>query len=168
MDLITAINLRTSVRRFNEKPVDHELLTQLVDAGRRAPSARNEQPIEFVVITDLAQRQRVAALTEYGKFIAQAPACVMVISRDVTYYLEDGCAAVENILLTATALGLASCWVAGDKKSYGPDLLAVVQAPSDFKLVAMVAIGYADADLQPKEKKPIANVLHWQRYNLLQ
>lgn len=165
LELFDAINQRTSVRQFTDQSVSRDLLTRLIDAGRRAPSGRNVQPIEFVVITEPDLRKKVADLTEYGKFIAQAPTCIMVLSQDTKYYLEDGCAAVENILLAATGLGLASCWVAGDKKPYVRSLLELVQAPENFKLVAMIAVGYPASATQPREKKPIDKALHWQRYN---
>ena len=50
MEIFEAIHRRTSVRSFADKPVEEELIRRLVDAGRRAPSGRNVQPIEFVVI----------------------------------------------------------------------------------------------------------------------
>ncbi|OPZ68139.1 MAG: FMN reductase (NAD(P)H) [bacterium ADurb.Bin478] len=164
MDVFEAINRRTSVRSFTDKPVDEELVRRLIDAGRRAPSGRNVQPIEFIVITDPDRRRYLATITEYGKFLAQAPVCIVVVSADTKYYLEDGCAAAENILLAAAGLGLGSCWVAGDKKPYAEEIIRWLQAPDGFKLVAMLAIGYAASPTIPREKKAVDKILHWQTY----
>ena len=53
----------------------------------------------------------------------QAGTCIVAIARAATYYLEDGSAAAQNVLLAATALGLQSCWIAGDKKTYAGEIL---------------------------------------------
>jgi nitroreductase len=122
------------------------------------------EPWEFVVITDAASRRQIADLTDYGRFIAQAPACVAVFCRDVRYYLEDGCAAVENLLIAACALGLGACWVAGDKKPYARAVGELLRAPQDMKLIALVALGYARGPLPARQKRPLQEVIHWERF----
>ncbi|MBN2356793.1 nitroreductase family protein [candidate division KSB1 bacterium] len=164
MDCITAIRNRASVRQFTPQKVSHELLMQLVDAGRRAPSGRNVQPIEFVVVTDAEIREQLAELCDYGKFLRQSPACIVVYSKDVKYFLEDGSAAVENILLAATALGLGACWIAGDKKPYASEIDKILGAPEGYRLIATIAVGYAAEPVRQKEKRPLEQVLHWQRF----
>jgi nitroreductase len=139
-------------------------LQQLVDAGRRAPTARNLQPSEFIIITDSGIRAKIAEITDYGKFIAEAPACIAVYSHDTKYYLEDGCVTAENILLAATALGLGSCWVAGDKKPYTAKINDLLLVPPQYKLIALLAIGYSKVPVVPKAKKPLAEVLHWEMF----
>jgi len=76
-------------------------------AARLAPTARNVQPWEFVVVTEASKRRQLAALTDHGKFIAEAPVCVAVLSHETKYYIEDCSAATTSILLAAAALGLA-------------------------------------------------------------
>src|SRR5512141_1425231 len=122
MDAIEAIKSRHSSREFSPEPIDRAIIEDLIDCARVAPSGRGEQPWEFVAVTDKVMRERIANLTSYGRFIAQAPLCIAVFCRATTYYIEDGAAATENILLAATAYGLGSCWVAGDKKDYAPDV----------------------------------------------
>jgi len=109
MDALEAIKTRRSVRKYKPDPVSKEVLKTLVDAGRLAPTARNEQPWEFVVVTDAAKRQRLVDLATHGKFIAEAPACIVVLCKPSDYYLEDGSAATTQIMLAATALGLGTC-----------------------------------------------------------
>ncbi len=164
MDVITAIKERASVRQFSSRKVTDDLLIQLVDAGRRAPSGRNVQPVEFVVVTDPDIKGKLAQLCDYGKFLAEASAAIVVYSKDTKYYLEDGCAAVENILLAATGLGLGSCWIAGDKKPYTPEIDRIVKAPDGYRLIAIIAVGYAAQPVRQKEKRPIEQVLHWQHF----
>ncbi len=164
MDALTAIRTRRSVRKFSRKPIPKDILEQMVDAGRLAPTARNEQPWEFVVLTDPARIAELAGMTDHGRFMQDAAAAIAVLSKDTKYYLEDGCAATENILLAATALGVQSCWIAGDKKAYADNILRHLGAPADFKLVSLLALGYADGEVKSYPKRDLARLLHWERF----
>jgi nitroreductase len=164
MDAIECLNARYSCRDFHARPVPGELLEQLIDAGRRAPSGRKEEPVEFIVVTGQSDRDFLADIASAGKFIAQAGACIVVVARDATYYLEDGSAAVENVLLAATALGLQSCWVAGDKKTYAGDILRHFGVPAGYRLVALLAIGFARTPDHQPPHCPLTEVLHWEKF----
>ena len=134
-----------------------------MDCGRLAATARNTQPWEFVVVTDAETRKRLGALATNGPFIATAPVCIVVLCKEYTYYIEDGSAATQNILLAAHAHGLGSCWVAGDKKPYADEVRKVVGAPRDCKLVSLVAIGHG-RDIPSPGKRPLSDVIHWERF----
>jgi nitroreductase len=163
MDAVEALKTRRSVRAYKPHPIPRQVLADLVDCGRLAASAINIQPWEFVVVTSEEGRKAVADLTDHGKFIAQAAACIAVLSRETKYYLEDGSAATQNILLAAHAHGLGACWIAGDKKPYAAAVCRVLGAPEGLKLVSLVALGYP-AEQPSKEKRPLADVLHWETY----
>jgi nitroreductase len=164
MDALTTIATRHSTRSYGARPVPKEVLEQIVDAGRRAATARNEQPWEFIVVTQPGTRRRIAELADYGRFIAQAPACVAVFCKDTKYYLEDGSAATQNMLLAATALGVQSCWVAGDKKPYCGAIANLLGVPAGYKLVSLVALGYAEKPGGPTPKRELGEVLHWEKF----
>jgi nitroreductase len=164
MDALAAIAARHSVRKFVSKPVPKDVLERIVDAGRLAPTARNEQPWEFVVVTDREILKRIGETTDTGKFIADAGACIAVVCKATKYYLEDGCAATENILIAATALGVQSCWVAGDKKAYGPSMLTLLGVPANYNLVSLLALGYADGEGKTYVKRGLDRVLHWEKF----
>ena len=164
MDAIMAIKTRCSVRKFSPQPVTRAQLETLVEAGRLAPTARNVQPWEFVAVTTRPALTPLANLTDTGGFIAAAAACVAVFCQDTKYYLEDGCAATENILLAAAAQGLGACWVAGDKKPYAPAIARLLGAPAGCKLVALIALGYPAGAVQPPPKRALAGLLHWEKF----
>jgi len=163
MDAIEVLKTRRSVRAYTPGPVPRRIIEDVVDCGRLAATAINIQPWEFVVVTDPEVLRRIAETTDYGKFIADAPVCVVVLCRDTKYYLEDGSAATENILLAARAHGLGSCWVAGDKKPYAREICRLVRAPQGYKLVSLIPIGYP-AESPEKAKRPLSDVLHWEKY----
>jgi len=166
MDLSDAIKKRRSVRVFRDKAIIKEYLERIVDAGRFAATARNIQPWEFVAVTDKEALKRLADLAENGRFLAQAQACIAVFSQDTKYYLEDGSAATQNMLLAATALGIGSCWVAGDKKPYCGQVSALLGAPPGLKLVSMVALGYPQDDraFHVAEKRRLKDLIHWEKF----
>ena len=164
MDALEALRTRRSCRRYLAKPVPRDLVEKIVDAGRLAATARNEQPCEFVVVTDAAKRREVASLTDHGPFIADAPVCIAVLAKDTKYYVEDGSAAAQNLLVAAHALGLASCWVAGDKKPYAPKVVESLGGPPSMRLVALVAVGWPDGALPNPAKRPLNEVLHWEKF----
>ncbi len=163
MDAYQTVLQRRSVRKYKPDPVPRGLLEKVIDAARLAPTARNEQPCAFVVLTDRDKLQQVGNLTDHGKFIADTPACIVVLSADTKYYLEDGSAATTQLMIAAKTLGLDTCWVAGDKKPYAPAIVAACGAPADYRLVALVAIGYG-ADIPDPPKRPLAEVVHWETF----
>ena len=163
MDAIMALKTRRSVRTYERLPVPREIIEDVIDCGRLAASANNAQPWEFVVVTAAEMRRRLADIAEYGKFIAEAPVCIVVMCRDTKYYLEDGSAATQNLLLAAWARGLGSCWVAGDKKPYAGEICKMLGAPEGYRLISMVAVGYP-AQTPHKSKRPVSQVLHWDKY----
>lgn len=163
MDAIEAIKTRRSVRVYQPRPIAREILEDLIDCARMAPTARGVEPWEFIVITDPATRKWIAATTDFGPFIADAAACIAVLCKETKYFLEDGCAATENILIAARAHGLGSCWVAGDKKPYAPAICKHLGAPDGYRLISLVALGYPAED-PVKVKRPLSDVLHWEKF----
>ncbi len=166
MDVPEIIKKRRSVRQYTGKPIPKDALLAMIEAARFAPTARNVQPWEFAVITDKDTLQDIADLAENGRFVAQATACIAVFCSDTKYYLEDGCAATENILLTATALGIGSCWVAGDKKPYSSQINKLLNAPEALKLISMIALGYPESKevFKITEKKSLDKLIHWEKF----
>jgi nitroreductase len=164
LDAIEALKTRRSVRTYQEKPVPRDVLETIIDTARLAPSANNIQPWEFIVVTEPEARKKIAGLAAYGKFIAQAGACVAVFAKDVKHYLEDAAAATENILVAARALGLATCWVAGYGKDYAEPIREFLDVPEGYLLVALVALGYPSESPEAHGKRDLSEVLHWERF----
>lgn len=164
MDTFDAIKARCSVREFDDRKIPKDLIEKIVDCGRVAPTARGEEPWEFIAVTDKKRLKEIAGITDYGKFIANSGCAILVFCKDTKYYLEDGCAATENMLIAATSLGIGSCWVAGDKKSYCPKLIDLLGVPAGYKLVSIIALGYPAQKTSPTEKRPLKEVLHWESF----
>lgn len=164
METLECIAKRVSIRLYKDKPVPKELIEKVVDAGRRAPSARGIEPWDFIVITDKDLLRRLGDIATSGSFIRNAPACIAVFCEDTKYYLEDGCAATENILLAVCDLGLGACWVAGDKKPYAQNIAEILGVPKDKRLICLISLGWPAEKIEQRKHKPLKDVIHWNMY----
>lgn len=164
MDFFEVIKQRKSVREYSEKPVEKALIEKIIDAGRVAATARNEQPWEFIVTYDKDVLKKICGMCPNGPFIKDASCLIAVFSKETKYYLEDSSAATENMLLAIEALGLGGCWVAGDKKDYIEDIRKIFDVPDTYKLVSMISVGYPKTKQTPKQKRKTEEVLHWEKW----
>ncbi len=164
MNAIECMKTRRSIRAFLDRPVPRDVVEDIVDCGRLAATAINIQPWIFIVVEEAGLRRRIADITDYGKFIAQAPVCIAVFCSNVKYFLEDGSAATQNLLNAARAHGLGSCWVAGHQKKYAEQARKILDVPDSYLLVSLVALGWPSEEPRP-EKKALAEVLHWGSYH---
>lgn len=164
MDAIDCLKNRRAVRSYQDRPVAKEVIEDIIDCAHLAPSAHNDQPWEFIVITEQDKLNKLAELCDYGPFISEAAACIIVICKASEYYLEDGSAATENILLAARAHGIGTCWIAGDKKHYARPILEMLKVPVDYKLVSIVPLGYCKEFPEAPNKRELNAVLHWEKF----
>lgn len=168
MNVFEMIKARRSIRNFSSTPVSDEVLRELVDCGRMAPSGHNKQARCFLVLNDREKINGVGLITTWGQFmIDNAQACILVFcNKDNSATLvEDGSVAAANILLAATAKGLASCWVAGYGMPYTEELEQYLGAPASAKLIAVIALGYpADANPPAPARPDLNEVLKWNSF----
>lgn len=165
MEAIEILKSRRSVRIFQNKEIPKNILEEIIDVARFSPTARNVQPWEFIVTKNSETLKKISGLGENAKLMAGAKACVAVFCADTKYYLEDGSSATVNILNAAAALGIGSCWVAGDKKPYCADVARLLRVPSGMKLVSLIALGYPEDKNSFKlvDKRSLKEVLHWEK-----
>jgi len=133
MDALEAMRTRRSVRTLEPVEIPREHLEAIVDAGRLAPSGRNAQPWEFIVITE---RETIARLAAVQGLVGQASAVVAIVAdeKGSRYWLEDASAAAENMLLAIHALGYGSRWIEGTllpKEAQAKEVKADVGAVKD-------------------------------------
>jgi nitroreductase len=115
MDTLDAIHSRRSIRLYQDKPVPEELVQKLLAAAMQAPSARNQQPWQFVVIDDRAILAEIPTFMPNAAMAATAPIAILVcadlsLEKSEGYWVVDCAAATQNMLLAAHALGLGACW----------------------------------------------------------
>jgi nitroreductase len=160
----TVIKSRHSVRKFKPDPVGERVIIDAVECAALAPTARNTQPWLFGVIRDKQTLEKIADLAPNGKFIADCAVCFAIFGeKKETYYLEDCCAATENLIIALQAHGVASCWVAGDKKPYAEAVRKRLDVPDMYTLVSLIPAGNP-AEISIAEKKAMKNVVFHEKF----
>jgi len=161
MSLYDLIISRRTVRQFEQKPVDMSILKKMVNAARLAPSASNEQPLEFVVVYEKKLCQKIFPCLRWAAYIApegdpepgKEPKAYIVtlVNKKVKRcdYEWDAGAAIENMILTGWEKGIASCWLLSVEREKVKTLLSI---PDHFMIDSVLALGY------PSEK-PVTEVM---------
>lgn len=164
---------RTSIRAYQDRPVEDEKVEQLLRAAMAAPTAGNRQPWKFVVIKD---KQTLKAISGYFNTMkmAEHASLAIVVCGDMDntypadgrdYWVEDTSAATENLLLAAHALGLGAVWCGiypmQERVAYLKDLLGL---PENIEPLNVVPVGYPAENPKPKDKWKPANI-HYEKWN---
>jgi nitroreductase len=161
MEALEAIRKRRSVRKFTGAVVPRKDIEKIVDAGRLAATGSNQQPWDFIAVTDPKMIER---LTVVGKWMRQAGVIIAVVVDSASrWWVEDGSAAIENMLVASTALGYGSCWVEGDALPLEGEFKALLSVPKEKRLLALIPVGVPEEWPEIK-KRPLENVLHWEIY----
>lgn len=115
MNTLEAIDTRRSCRSFSSRPVAPEVLDRLLRAAMQAPSAGNQQPWQFVVVTDRRILDSVVGVSPNAKMCMEAQAAILVCGDTAKekypgFWSQDCAAAAQNVLLAAHELGLGAVW----------------------------------------------------------
>ena len=148
-----AIFKRRSVRRYTNQAIRAEDITQLLQAAMAAPTARNCQEWEFVVVRDKAMFQKIMAVHPYAKMLAQADCAIVVCGntkREMApnYWPADCGATTQNILLAATALGIGSVWLGVyPNEERMAAVSRLLNLPQHIKPLNIISLGMPDEKL---------------------
>lgn len=167
LDVFEAIFTRRSIRRFTDRPIEPELLEQILEAARWAPSDENRQRCRFVVIQSPSL---VLLVKRFSPGIDSVPQCIIAVcsqhgsklSRFGDYLAIVGCGmAVQNILLAAKALGLGACVV---RSFSSAGVREIINLPDDVELELLVTLGYSAEVPEPPARKPLAEIAFRDQY----
>jgi nitroreductase len=194
-----ALGTSRAVRRFAADPVPEETIEALIWAATRAASPENDQPWEFVVVTDAARRAEIGRLVaaaadmhaaslpptddpgvrrtqESAKHLVRnfgdTPVMIFVCHHVIDYpeaYRNAGVGfsavfmAAANLLAAARSLGLGAAFTFTHMLA-GPDLPGLLGLPDDVAITATIPVGWPVAEVGPVSRRPIGEVLHWNRY----
>jgi nitroreductase len=170
METLEAIFTRRSIRKYTSQTIPDELVEKLLLAAMQAPSAGNQQPWHFIVVTDRAQMDSLADALPFGKMLHTAPLGIAVCAdvesaRYSDYWVQDCSAATQNLLLAAHALGLGAVWlgvypleerVAGVKQILG--------LPAPVIPLNIISLGYPVSPPAPVERRYNETRLHYNHW----
>lgn len=180
MDFLELVSTRQSDRAFDpDRPVEKEKIERIVEIARLSPSACNAQPWHLIVVDDPALKSSVADATSaralgMNHFTKQAPVHIVLVEEKVNlssgvggwvkqkdYAQMDLGLLAAHITLAAHAEGLGSCILGWFNESRMRELLAI---PDSKRVWLDIAIGYSLQPLRPKKRKPLQEVVSYNRY----
>jgi nitroreductase len=170
-NIMEIIKARRSVRAYQDRPLPKEVVRNILEAARYAPTARNLQQLEYKVITNKALITKLsegitAAIKKGGltlkalpifrpSYFHNAPLLIVITApKENTFGNSDAALAVQNIMLYATSTGLGSCFIGMARLiQRDENLLAELHIANDRNIVAAVICGYPAEQPAEKEKR---------------
>lgn len=185
MELIEAIKNRRSIRKFKDIDVSKEIIEDLIDCARLAPSAKNRQPWKFLIvknetknqITDIMIKKEKSlkislerkiyhansSVIATGKIIKEAPILILVLKQyEDNWIIGDSLSiggAIEHICLRATDLGLGSLWIRDIV--YTRKEIAKLVGYEHLELISAISIGYSNENPKQRQRKKLKEVMEW-------
>ena len=150
MEIFECIKKRRSVRLYIDKEVDKEIVLRLINSAMQAPSACNRQAWKFIWVKQMETKR---ILEKQGSpIITKSPCGILVLYiNDLSYnsylykdYIQSAAAAIENILLTATELGIGACWICNLQRPLR--IKKKLNIPRNFDIIAYITLGYVEND----------------------
>jgi nitroreductase len=176
-DMLDLIRKRRSIRKYSDEPITEEQLELLLDAASAAPSRLDRRPLHYLIIRSVETKAKLAEALRVRPYIEKAPVIIAVCaSPELSNVWElDGSAAIENILLAATATGLGATWVGSKGSEFWSRTVDVLRnslrMPTSIDVVSLVCVGHPAEEkraYEPKEKLDPARIHydHWDKLRL--
>ena len=157
---------RRSIRKFEQKPIDTEILKKLVNTARLAPSMANLQPLEYIIINDPLTCEKIFNCLKWAGYISpygtpkenERPVAYIIVLANENInsdYKRDVGAAIENMIIAALSLGIGSCWLCNIDRD---KIRSILEIPNKLIIDSVLALGY------PKEKPVVETLTNSVKY----
>ncbi len=166
MDALEVIFNRRSVRKYKSDEVSDEQINILLKAAMLAPSAKNMQPWEFIVVKSQETRNAIANAHPNAAMVKDAPVAIVVCGDTqkeafAGYWQQDCSAATQNILLSAHALGLGTVWTGVyPKPDRHESIRKMFNIPAHIIPLCVIAVGYANQDLPEVNRFDTSKIIY--------
>ncbi len=177
--MIREIEIRRSIRKYIDKQVENEKITELLESARLAPSGNNTQPWYYIVVKSEENRRKVMMASHNQKWMLTAPVFIVCVAdvrcrikEDIEVYIDDNSPQDEvkriirdtsisagYMLLQANNLGLGVCWVAEFTQE---EIRPVLNIPSDKYVVGVITVGYPNETPKARPRKKIEEIVHYE------
>ena len=164
MPKVDPILSRRSIRRYEKKEIPEDVLNQILEAGRNAPSAANMQPIRFIILKDHEIKKKLSTI--FSRFLKEAPVAI-VGCADVKARLTgrwavvDATIAMQNMVIAAWNLGVGSCWIGAFNQKKVKEKLKI---PEKWKVVALMTLGYPAEQPKTRKKKTFEKMFSFESF----
>ena len=168
MDILNLLKSRRSIRVYQDKPIPQDLLLQILEAGRWAPTGANLQPWHFIVITDQETRRRIGEVARFlfikSSHVEKAPVVLVLCfdTRKGKYGRYDVTLAGGNMMTLATHLGLGTCWIGAFDE---PMVKEILEIPGNIDVIGLITLGYPGEDAKAPPRVELEKIVHWESWS---
>lgn len=171
--MVELLRERRSIRRYTGEAVPEESLKQILQAGLLSPSGHNAKPWEFIVVRDKETLNKLSQCREGSAEMLKGADCAVVVLGDeekTDVWTEDCSAAMMNMHLTASSLGVGSCWIQGRLRTVnGESTETVVKNilgfPDHYRLEAILSLGMPAVHPEARKLEELPeDRIHWERF----
>jgi nitroreductase len=168
MDIIEA---RKSIRSYKIQDIEEDKLNYILDAFRKAPSAKNLQPWKLIIVKSKKIIKDLAAACNNQTFLEEAPILIAACAKEdeaygvmggyMNSYPVDIALALEHLILAAAEQGLGTCWIGAFKEQSVKDILGI---PKEVRVVALTPVGYPAREASDRGRKPLSEIISYDKY----
>ncbi|MCX8095273.1 MAG: nitroreductase family protein [Caldisericia bacterium] len=164
-DILNIIVSRRSVRNYKKDKIKEDDILKILEAGRWAPSASNNQPWRFIVINDENQIKKigdVAKILTINNFVSNSPLIIVIYTEKKHRWVDIDCGmCAQNMMLEAHSLGIGSCFIGAFREK---KLKEILNLPEDFYIVGLITFGYPEGDVKKKERIDLNELVKYNYY----
>ncbi len=162
MDVLTAIKGRRSVRKYKKKAIPENVLNEVLEAARLAPSGGNRQPWELIVVRDEQRKRDLVPICKNQQFVGDCSAVIAAVEDpEQKWSRTDIAIALDELTLAAFERGLGTCWIGAFDKDRMAEALGV---PKNKVVAVCMTLGYADESPDARSRKAFEDLIHWEKY----
>ena len=168
LSLMDIIRGRRSIRAYSDKPVEQKKLEAVLEAARLAPSARNRQKWQFIIVTDPAVKDAMAEACFNQPSVQQAPVFIAVVDEEPEMMTcqqpvdaVDASIAFSFLILKAYEEGLGTCWLGYFDQD---KIKAALGIPENMSVVAATPLGYPAESPDARGRKPLNEIVRYNKY----
>ena len=169
MDILPEILKRKSIRQFKSTLIAKDKVRRIMDAGAKAPSAKNRQEWRFIVIQKEEIRKKIQDAAFGQEHVGKAPMIIAACTTNIDYRMPNGqlsypidlTFALSFMLLQAIREGLGTCCISTYDEQ---EIKEIITVPYTMRIVLLLLVGYSKSEPEPTSRKPFKRVFsfdHW-------
>ncbi|SCY60094.1 nitroreductase family protein [Alkaliphilus peptidifermentans] len=174
--MLEQIRTRRSIRKYINRSIEEEKITQLIESARLAPSGSNSQPWHFIIVKSELNRQKLSYVSHNQKWMLSAPVFIVCVADmrsrvkgedisinessphpELKQIIRDTTIAIEHMVIEAENLGLGTCWVAWFTQE---EIRPILNIPSDKYVVSIITVGYSSEMPKARPRKKLDEIIH--------
>lgn len=161
------IKNRRSIRKYKPDEIPENYITEIINSARIAPSGSNKQPWHFIVVN----KKEIIQKLGLPNWATKAPVIIVccVDPLEGRWYIIDGSIAFEHIILSATNLGLGTCWIGRFYENLGETdkrIKKILNIPDHMRVLAVTPLGYPAEEPSEIYRKSLADITHYNNFTV--